>query len=158
MKLFNDFVIDPCSFLLPLSIYIHPTVCFFFRSLGHRQDYDFGGSLGGGGFGGVSSTGSGGGGGEDFLVEILGTLANLTTFDLPRTAKDPKPAWGNVLKRTGLLQVWRRMGSACVFQDCEDDAFCCFLTGSVDVFLYLENCRHNVATVCKFIEINEITE
>jgi len=48
-------------------------------------------------------------------VEILGTLANLTTFDLPRTAKDPKPAWGNVLKRTGLLQVL--MGCVCVWRE-----------------------------------------
>ena len=33
---------------------------------------------------------------EDLLVELLGTLNNLTPLDLPRTARDPSPSWASV--------------------------------------------------------------
>ena len=40
---------------------------------------------------------------EAFLVELLGTLGNLTALDLPRTAKDPNPRWAPYAQHYGLV-------------------------------------------------------
>ena len=45
----------------------------------------------------------GGGRDEVLLVELVGTLNNLTVFDLPRTTQHPNPKWSRFVREYDLI-------------------------------------------------------